>query len=104
MELAHRLDHETNSRWLVGFTRSPKGGANDPLLRVVSDLYQRWLADTRAWEQVKTVSGNQDGFGYYQATQKNGWRWSTARAFLDPARRRSNLRIETDASCDTHLI
>jgi choline dehydrogenase len=42
-------------------------------------------------------SGNQDGFGYYQATQKNGRRWSTARAFLDPARRRSNLRIETEA-------
>jgi choline dehydrogenase len=42
-------------------------------------------------------SGNQDGFGYYQATQKNGRRWSTARAFLDPSRRRSNLRIETEA-------
>ena len=42
-------------------------------------------------------SGNQDGFGYYQATQKNGRRWSTARAFLDPARRRPNLRIETEA-------
>jgi hypothetical protein len=26
-------------------------------------------------------SGNQDGFGYYQAMQKNGRRWSTARAF-----------------------
>jgi choline dehydrogenase len=42
-------------------------------------------------------SGNQDGFGYYQATQKNGRRWSTARAFLDPARQRPNLRIETEA-------
>ena len=30
-------------------------------------------------------------------TQKDGRRWSTARAFLDPARRRSNLRVETDA-------
>jgi choline dehydrogenase-like flavoprotein len=42
-------------------------------------------------------SGEQDGFGYYQVTQKNGRRWSTARAFLDPARGRSNLRIETGA-------
>jgi choline dehydrogenase-like flavoprotein len=42
-------------------------------------------------------NGNQEGFGYFQATQKNGRRWSTARAFLDPARRRPNLRIETDA-------
>ena len=42
-------------------------------------------------------NGHQEGFGYFQATQKNGRRWSTARAFLDPARRRPNLRIETEA-------
>jgi len=42
-------------------------------------------------------NGNQEGFGYFQATQKNGRRWSAARAFLDPARRRPNLRIETEA-------
>ena len=54
MELARRLDRETNPRCLVGFTRSPKG-ANDPLLQVVSDLYQRWLADARAREQLRAV-------------------------------------------------
>jgi hypothetical protein len=54
MELAYRLDRETNPRCLVGFTRSPKG-ANDPLLQVVSDLYQRWLGDSTSWDQVKTV-------------------------------------------------
>ncbi len=42
-------------------------------------------------------NGIQEGFGYYQVTMKDGKRWSTARAFLDPARSRSNLRIETDA-------
>ena len=42
-------------------------------------------------------NGKQEGFGYYQVTQKAGRRWSTARAFLDPARTRSNLRVETDA-------
>ena len=42
-------------------------------------------------------NGHQEGFGYYQVTQKNGRRWSTARAFLDPARRRANLHVETDA-------
>ncbi|MCC7274212.1 MAG: GMC family oxidoreductase N-terminal domain-containing protein, partial [Alphaproteobacteria bacterium] len=41
--------------------------------------------------------GEQEGFGYYQVTQKGGRRWSTARAFLDPARGRGNLRIECDA-------
>lgn len=39
----------------------------------------------------------QEGVGYYQVTQKNGERWSVARAYLDPARGRPNLRIETKA-------
>lgn len=42
-------------------------------------------------------NGKQEGFGYYQVTQRNGERWSTARAFLNPARGRPNLTIETDA-------
>jgi hypothetical protein len=54
MELAYHLDRRANPRCLVGFTRSPKG-AYDPLLQVVTDLYQRWLADARAWEQLRTV-------------------------------------------------
>jgi hypothetical protein len=54
MEVARRLDRETEPRCLVGFTRSPKG-ANDPLLQVVSDLYQRWLADAGAWQRMRTV-------------------------------------------------
>ena len=39
----------------------------------------------------------QEGIGWFQVTQKNGERWSAARAYLDPVRRRSNLRIETNA-------
>lgn len=39
----------------------------------------------------------QEGVGYYQVTQKNGERWSVARAYLDPARGRPNLHIETNA-------
>jgi hypothetical protein len=54
MELAYRLDCKGSARCLIGFTRSPNG-ANDPLLQVVCDLYQRWLADADAWEQLKTV-------------------------------------------------
>jgi hypothetical protein len=51
-ELARQLDREVEPRCLVGFTRSPKG-ANDPLLQVVSDLYQRWLEDAGAWQQLQ---------------------------------------------------
>jgi choline dehydrogenase len=42
-------------------------------------------------------NGHQEGFGYFQVTQKNGERWSTARGFLNPARKRPNLHIETGA-------
>jgi len=42
-------------------------------------------------------NGDQEGFGYFQVTQKNGERWSTARAFLNPAKARGNLTIETNA-------
>ncbi len=39
----------------------------------------------------------QEGAGYYQLTTFKGWRCSTAKAYLSPARHRNNLRVETDA-------
>jgi choline dehydrogenase len=49
-------------------------------------------------------NGDQEGFGYYQVTMKDGKRHSAARAFLDPARHRPNLTIETDALADRVLL
>jgi choline dehydrogenase len=39
----------------------------------------------------------QEGFGYYQVTQKRGSRHSTADAFLEPAKKRPNLTVHTHA-------
>ncbi|CAN5218614.1 choline dehydrogenase [soil metagenome] len=39
----------------------------------------------------------QEGVGWYQVTQKNGARWSTAVAYLHRAMTRANLHVETDA-------
>lgn len=39
----------------------------------------------------------QEGVGWYQVTQKDGERWSAARAYLAPARQRPNLHVVTDA-------
>ncbi len=42
-------------------------------------------------------SGRQEGVGYYQVFTKNGWRSSSATAYLRPAERRGNLQVETGA-------
>ena len=42
-------------------------------------------------------AAKQEGVGYYQQTRSGRLRMSTARAFLKPARRRANLRVETGA-------
>ncbi|WHZ10545.1 MAG: Oxidoreductase, GMC family [Burkholderiaceae bacterium] len=39
----------------------------------------------------------QEGAGYYQLTTWGGWRCSTAKAYLKPARGRANLAVQTDA-------
>ncbi|MGP9805200.1 GMC family oxidoreductase [Paracoccus sp. NSM] len=41
--------------------------------------------------------GDNEGVGYFPVTQRKGIRWNARKAFLDPARGRPNLRIETDA-------
>src|SRR6185437_10528199 len=46
----------------------------------------------------------QEGAGYYQFTARNRQRWSSARAYLRPARGRGNLRIETGAHATRILI
>jgi choline dehydrogenase len=42
-------------------------------------------------------AGSQIGFGRFQVTQRDGARCSSARAYLHPARTRSNLHVFTDA-------
>jgi choline dehydrogenase-like flavoprotein len=42
-------------------------------------------------------AGNYEGSSYFQVTQKKGVRWSTATAFLKPARNRPNLKVLTNA-------
>ena len=46
----------------------------------------------------------QEGFGMFEVTQKNGERWSTARAFLDPVMSRSNLTVITHATTEKILF
>ena len=47
---------------------------------------------------------SQDGFGYYQMNIHNGRRWSAARGYLAPARKRANLRILTGARAERIVV
>lgn len=44
--------------------------------------------------------GDNFGVGYFKVNQKSGWRWSTAKAFLRPARARPNLTVMTGAQAE----
>jgi choline dehydrogenase len=46
----------------------------------------------------------QEGAGYYQLTTSKGWRCSTAKGYLAPARQRANLRVETEAQASGLVI
>ncbi|MFS0736629.1 GMC family oxidoreductase N-terminal domain-containing protein [Sphingomonas sp. 1P06PA] len=46
----------------------------------------------------------QDGIGYISGTMRAGRRWSAAKAFLDPARRRKNLTILTETEIQRVLF
>ncbi|RWL80060.1 MAG: choline dehydrogenase [Mesorhizobium sp.] len=68
--------------------------------RAVHPLTKRYLA---AAEQAGLPfnpdfnGASQEGVGVYQITTRNGRRMSAARAFLRPAMKRNNVRVETNA-------
>ena len=68
--------------------------------RFVHPLCGRYLAAAQALGLPLNPDFNgadQEGVGVYQITTRDGRRMSAARAFLRPAMRRANLRVETGA-------
>jgi choline dehydrogenase len=49
-------------------------------------------------------AGDLDGFGYFQVTQRNGRRWSTAQGYLHPSSDRPNLTVKTNVEVHKILI
>jgi choline dehydrogenase-like flavoprotein len=70
-------------------------------LRTDSPVHQIFLQAAREGQfRIRDDFNAEDheGLGIYQLTQKNGERWSAARAYLHPhIDRRANLRVETSA-------
>jgi choline dehydrogenase len=79
-------------------------GVGGPLaVRDVSEPHPLCEAFIEACEQAGLPRTNdfngasQEGAGYFQLTTRNGRRWSTARGYLKPARKRPNLQVTSGA-------
>jgi choline dehydrogenase len=49
-------------------------------------------------------TGDNTGVGYFHVNQRRGLRWSSARAFLKPALKRPNVRLETEVLVEKVLF
>lgn len=77
-------------------------------LRTDNPIHQSWLAAARevGYPLIDDFNGpEQEGIGIFQVTQKNGERWSAARAYLHPYMgKRPNLKVELQASAQRILF
>ncbi|MDR3538983.1 MAG: choline dehydrogenase [Acetobacteraceae bacterium] len=89
----------------------PYHGAGGPL-RVSNQPY-KWEIAEALLEACKQAGipenpdfngAQQEGCGYYQTTTRDKRRWSTAAAYLKPARKRPNLTIRTHAHATRVLV
>lgn len=92
-----KLEHNTRGA-------SEYHGVNGPLwcsdIKEPSELMEAIISGAEELGVPRNDDFNgatQEGVGYFQLFTRNGWRCSSAVAYLKPARGRSNLRIETDA-------
>ncbi|MBA3979574.1 MAG: GMC family oxidoreductase [Alcanivorax sp.] len=91
--------HENNEQYLPDDWHGRGGPLNvtrvtDP--NPLSAMFVRAGVELGYPENDDFNGASQMGFGRFQVTQKDGRRWSAARAFLDPAKARPNLTIMTD--------
>ncbi|MEN2977584.1 GMC family oxidoreductase N-terminal domain-containing protein (plasmid) [Tistrella bauzanensis] len=62
------------------------------------DILDAWAAAAEQAGLPATTDfnrGDNEGVGYFEVNQKNGWRWNAAKAFLRPAMARPNLTVWT---------
>ena len=76
------------------------GGLAVSRIRAKSEIAEAFIgaAEEMGVPRTEDYNGeNQEGAGYFHQTAKNGFRCSSARAFLNPAKKRPNLEITTHA-------
>ena len=90
---------------------APFHGQDGPLhvedRRYTHPLSTMWVdsAVTAGFDRTDDFNGaSQEGAGQYQVTQKKGRRWSTYKAYLEPAMGRDNLTIRTGALAEKVVV
>lgn len=87
--------------------RGTGGELNIAALRSPGSINDRFLDACDSMQIPRNADFNgadQEGVGLYEVTHKNGERWSTARAFLDPILDRPNLTVITGALTEKILF
>lgn len=90
-----------------GPTRGTEGPLHATSIKTKHELVEAFIgsAENNGVARVSDFNtGDQEGAGYYQLTTHKGKRCSTAVAYLNPARGRPNLRIETNAQATKILM
>lgn len=67
------------------------------LRRPIADHFINGARDLGIPYNADYNGAEQEGVGYFQQTAHKGFRWSTAKGFLRPARKRPNLKVEIRA-------
>lgn len=87
--------HGTGGEWRV----EPKR-VSWPIL----DAYREAAAEVGIPATKDFNTGDNEGSDYFEVNQKRGRRWSTARGFLQPVRKRDNLRVLTGCLVDRLVV
>ena len=85
-------------------TGGPLRVSNHPFRLALAEYWVAAAVEAGLSSNDDFNDGEQDGAGPFQSTTSRRRRWSTAAAYLDPARKRSNLTIATNAHATRILI
>ena len=70
----------------------------------ILEAFQQAAAEYGVAKIVDFNTGDNEGSAFFDVTQRKGWRWSAADAFLKPVRARANLRVVTGALADRVVV
>ena len=97
---------ENNERGADAF-HGDQGPLSVSNMRIQRPITDAWIAAAQAAGHTFNSDCNgadQEGVGFFQLTTRNGRRCSAAVAYLNPARKRTNLRIITHAQVEKIVI